>query len=160
MGNINPIYNKALQFLSRREHSQAELTQKLLRAFPDAQAEIEQCCSELIKRNYLSNERFLTSRIQHRLNQAYGPERIIAELVHLHHLSRDSAASALAAAQEDTGNAPLKALIAKKALNLDLTDFKVRQKLVAHCLRRGFHLSEVKAALHDVGAQPDNVFPD
>jgi len=160
MGNINPIYNKALQFLARREHSVAELTQKLLRTFPDAQAEIEQCCSELIERNYLSNERFLISRIRHRLNQGYGPEHIIAEIVQVHHLSRDAVVLALAAAQEDTGNSPLKALISKKALNLDLTDFKTRQKLIAYCLRRGFRLSEVKAVLHDVDVQSDNVLPD
>lgn len=69
----------AVRLLSRRDHSILELRRKLkLREFPEE--EIETALEDLIKRDYLSDERFSESYIHMRKQKGFGPLRIAAEL--------------------------------------------------------------------------------
>jgi regulatory protein len=82
---------RALQWLSQREHSRSELRQRLLRlaqaphATPlgdepvDPQAEVETLLDWLQAHRYLSDARFLESRVQVRA-QRFGNARIEGEL--------------------------------------------------------------------------------
>ena len=72
-------YNKAIDLLSRREHSQQELRRKLAR-FNFDEAELEQALADLIAAGYLSDERFTESYIRLRAQRGYGPLRIAGEL--------------------------------------------------------------------------------
>ena len=63
--------NAALTLLARREYSQKELIQRLMRQYPES--EVIEVVSECIKRGFLSDERFVESRIRHRIQQGYGP---------------------------------------------------------------------------------------
>ena len=69
----------AVRLLSRRDHSVLELRRKLkLREFPHD--EIEEALDDLVKRDYLSDERFCESYIHMRKHKGFGPMRIAAEL--------------------------------------------------------------------------------
>lgn len=69
----------ALAALSRREHSCLELTQKLKKAGFSSE-EIDPLLEDLIKRNWLSEERFIEAFVRSRFNQNYGPMRIRYDL--------------------------------------------------------------------------------
>ena len=69
----------AVRLLSRRDHSVLELRRKLnQRDFP--RDEIEDALEDLIKRNYLSDERFSEAYIHVRKQKGFGPLRIASEL--------------------------------------------------------------------------------
>ena len=71
--------NKAMDLLARREHSAAELRQKLkLREF-DSDA-IELALESLQRDNLQSDSRFTESYINHRSNAGLGPIKIVLEL--------------------------------------------------------------------------------
>lgn len=68
----------ALNLLARREYSQKELKQRLMSRFP--LADVEEVIAQCIKQRLLSDERFVESRIRHRVQQGYGPNWILQEL--------------------------------------------------------------------------------
>lgn len=80
MSNKELIYNKALSFLSLREHSRHELCTKLLKRFPEDSADIELTLEALEAKKYLSNQRFAEMMTRHRAKQGYGPNYIKQEL--------------------------------------------------------------------------------
>ena len=78
---LNPtdVRLAAMNLLARREHSQKELRQKLLKRFADAvivDAQIERLAEE----NLQSDERFAQSYVRMRAMRGYGPVRIRQEL--------------------------------------------------------------------------------
>lgn len=71
---------KAVDYLSRREHSRLELARKLARYAPDAgEAEIDAVLSWLEAEGLLSNERF-TQSLVHRRSSGLGTARVLQEL--------------------------------------------------------------------------------
>lgn len=75
----------AIRLLSRREHSAAELAQKLAdRRWPEDETptpdDIEQLILSLQQEGLQSDERFAESYINMRFNKGYGPQRIDNEL--------------------------------------------------------------------------------
>ena len=74
----NKCYAAALNMLSRREHSQLELSNKLqLKGFDDA--EIKRSINLLMEQKYQSDERFSEAFILMRHNQGKGPVMISSE---------------------------------------------------------------------------------
>ncbi len=142
------LFNKALAFLARREYSEKELYQKLCLKFPEEKTEIAKTIAILKEKQYLNNERFIEGLIRHRLNQGYGVNRIFAELTQVHGLRAEEINPYLHN-NEQEGN-QIKALIIKKFKSLDFPDLAMRNKAIAYCLRRGFPLQEIKAALREV----------
>lgn len=69
---------RAIDFLSRREHSRVELQRKLQRHSDDPQV-IEQLLNELEAQNWLSNERFAHSFLNRRAHK-FGTRRLLQEL--------------------------------------------------------------------------------
>lgn len=69
------IYAKAIDYLSRREHSETELAQKLARVFYDQEA-IGSVLHQLIAQGYLSDARYAEMIIRAKSNQGYGPKYI------------------------------------------------------------------------------------
>src|SRR3989338_8250079 len=70
---------KAIQLLTRREHSRQELTQKLLlKNYP--RSEIDELLDALAKENLQSDFRFATTYVESRIAAGFGPVRISLEL--------------------------------------------------------------------------------
>lgn len=72
------LRERALRLLARREHSRAELAQKLApHASPED--ELESLLDEFARRNLLSESRYAETRA-HKLARKYGAARIVREL--------------------------------------------------------------------------------
>jgi regulatory protein len=69
----------AMGLLARREHSHRELSHKLLKRGWPAD-DVESVIDELAEDNLQSDERFAESFVRQRIEKAYGPVRIRAEL--------------------------------------------------------------------------------
>lgn len=69
---------RAIDFLSRREHSRVELKRKLFRHSED-QTEVEALLDELERDNWLSDERFAHSLLNRRAHKL-GTARVLQEL--------------------------------------------------------------------------------
>ena len=69
---FSAIYNKALDILSRREHSVLELKQKLKKKY-DTEDDIEETISRLKKNNLLNDYRFSESYVVYRKRKGFGP---------------------------------------------------------------------------------------
>ena len=79
LASNNTAKATAVRLLSRRDHSVFELERKLrLREFP--QDEIDNALEDLVKRDYLSDERFSEAYIHIRQKKGFGPLRIGVEL--------------------------------------------------------------------------------
>ena len=77
---FSEIYNKALDILSRREHSVLELKQKLQKNIIDTEYDIEETISRLKKNNLLNDYRFSESYVVYRKRKGFGPIKISNEL--------------------------------------------------------------------------------
>ena len=73
------IYNKALDLLSRREHSRKELFLKLINRF-ESQEEINLTLDKLEGKKLLSDSRFAEEYVHARRKKGFGPIKISAEL--------------------------------------------------------------------------------
>ena len=73
------IYNKALDLLSRREHSRKELYLKLTKRF-ESKEDINLNLDRLVEKNLLSDSRFTEEYVQARRKKGFGPIKISAEL--------------------------------------------------------------------------------
>lgn len=73
------LREQAMDYLSRREHSLHELTQKLIRK-GYSESEVVKVVQQLNNENLQSDERFAESYIQNRIRAGYGPLRIKKEL--------------------------------------------------------------------------------
>ena len=76
---FSAIYNKALDILSRREHSVLELKQKLKKKY-DIEDDIEETISRLKKNHLLDDCRFSESYVVYRKRKGFGPIKISNEL--------------------------------------------------------------------------------
>ena len=74
------IYNKALDLVSRREHSCYELIQKLNKRFPETMPIIEDVVQKLVTNNILNDERFAEMYLNSRARKGFGPKKIEMEL--------------------------------------------------------------------------------
>ena len=73
------IYNKALDLLSRREHSRKELFLKLTTRF-NLKDDINLALDKLEKKKLLCDSRFAEEYVQARRRKGFGPIKISAEL--------------------------------------------------------------------------------
>ena len=73
------VYNKALDLLSRREHSRKELYLKLTKRF-ESKEDINLTLDRLEEKNLLSDSRFAEEYVQARREKGFGPIKISAEL--------------------------------------------------------------------------------
>ena len=74
------IYNKALDLVSRREHSRHELMQKLDKRYPETSPIIEEVLNKLEGNKILDDERFAEMYLNSRARKGFGPKKIEMEL--------------------------------------------------------------------------------
>lgn len=91
------LKERALRYLSQREHSQAELSRKLA-PHAESDEQLQALLVQMTSEGWLSNKRFAQS-LAHRRAQRYGIRRIAAELA-THGLQAEEQSSALADLQQ------------------------------------------------------------
>ncbi len=124
---------RAVGYLSRREHSRAELARKLA-PYAESPEDVETLLDALERENWLSNARF-TQSLLHRRAGRYGTRRVMQELG-THRLDPE----ALAEARQQLQNTELKRAHAVwlKRFGSAAADAAGRAKQVRFLLARGF----------------------
>ncbi|MES3006269.1 MAG: regulatory protein RecX [Pseudomonadota bacterium] len=149
----------AMDLLARREHSRAELVDKLRRKFAEEAQGVALLLPEVLDQleldGLLSDTRFVTAYVRYRRSRGFGPLLIRQEL---RGKGIDSALlEAVLAPRSEDWVEPLRELIARKqrrpALRQEVEQDaqelrKARQKLYRFCLSRGFAAEQIEQALH------------
>ena len=138
------IYNKALDIISRREHSQKELTDKLVKKY-DVPELISSVIHNLIEKNLLNDFRFSQAYVVARKRKGFGPKKIGYELV-----SRgvnENTASEVIDAESGWNEAALQAFNKKYKAGIS-KDFKERNKQKVFLQNRGFSFEEIDSVFN------------
>ena len=138
-------YDRALEMLARREHSQRELRARLDRSGYD-EVDADAALARLHDQNYQSDTRFAEMLLRSRAAQGYGPRRIRAELA-THGVSA-AAAQALLAASATDWLALATAQLRRHFGSAGTRVVAERARRAQYLLRRGFDASTVRSATH------------
>lgn len=140
--NVRRAYNYAVSLLSRRDHSEKELLNKLsVKGYKDG---AEKAIEKLRSGGYVSDERFARLYVRElRTVKKYGKKRIEQEL-YRKGIDRDVVSMVLSETDFDEGE--LVTLIERKYLRY-LSDEKGIQKTVNSLLRMGYSYGEIRDAL-------------
>ena len=138
------IYNKALDIISRREHSQKELTDKLAKKYdiPDL---VHSVIHNLIEKNLLNDMRFSQAYVVARKRKGFGPKKIGYELA-----SRgvnENTASEVINAEGGWNEAALTAFNKKFKAGIG-EDFKEQNKQKVFLQNRGFSFQEIDSVFN------------
>ena len=133
------VYNKALDIVSRREHSEKEIKNKLLEKF-DAPEIIEQVVLKLIENNLINDVRFAEMYVLIRKRNGFGPKKIQFEL-----MARgiDDSISSLVITEEGSWKEAAQKAFNKKFKNGASQEFKERNKQKTFLQNRGFSFEEI-----------------
>ena len=140
----NAIYNKALDIISRREHSQKELSDKLVKKY-DATELVNSVIHNLIEKHLLNDFRFSQAYVVARKRKGFGPKKIGYELV-----SRgvnENTASEVIDAEGGWNEAALKAFNKKFKAGIG-EDFKEQNKQKVFLQNRGFSFQEIDSVFN------------
>ena len=129
------IYNKALDLVSRREHSQFELIQKLNKRFPETMPIIEEVVKKLAVNNILNDERFAEMYLNSRARKGFGPKKIEMEL---NFKKVDSSFIAIAIAEYESWTENAQNELLKKFKGVKPTDYNSKMKQKQFLFNRGF----------------------
>ena len=138
------VYNKALDIISRREHSQKELTGKLLNKFSEEEI-VNSVINNLVQKNLLNDTRYSEAYVVSRKRKGFGPKKIMYELI-----SRGVIENIAYKAIENEGgwkDAALKAFN-KKFKKGKATDFKELNKQKTFLQNRGFSFEEIDSVFN------------
>lgn len=141
------LKRKALDLLSRREHSIYELVEKLRRHAPDTEKELfDELVSELIALGYLSEPRYAEMLIRSRVSKGYGPSRVRQELQQKR-VSRELISLSLEACDVDWFELAKEVRERRFGLSEFEGDQKLRAKQQRFLFSRGFSSDQVQYAM-------------
>lgn len=149
------LKGRALAWLTQREHSRAELAQKLARLGAAAE-EIAPLLAELAERDLQSDSRFADAWVMARVRRGYGPAVIRQEL-QARGIEAELVAAALQALETEWPGLARAALVKKFGRQVVDKDPKERARRWRFLRYRGFDGAALRQAL---GATGDELFPD
>jgi regulatory protein len=138
------IYNKALDIISRREHSQKELSDKLIKKFNIPEL-VDSVIHGLLEKDLLNDYRYSESYVVARKRKGFGPKKIGYELV-----SRgvnENTVSEVIGAEGRWNEAALKAFNKKFKAGI-AEDFKEQNKQKVFLQNRGFSFQEIDSVFN------------
>jgi regulatory protein len=138
------LRQKALDLLSRREHTRAELAQKLKGHEEASSAEIQTLLDTLETQTLLSDERFAEAYCTMRFKKGYGPIRISQELS-ARGLSDEIVSLTLDQISEDMWLEKAASVYQKKFGRSLPKDHKEKFKQSQFLYYRGFESDQIKA---------------
>ena len=138
------IYNKALDLVSRREHSCYELIQKLNKRFPETMHIIEDVVQKLVRNNILNDERFAEMYLNARARKGFGPKKIEMEL---NSKKIDSIFIANAISEYDSWAENAENELLKKFKGVKPNDFNSKMKQKQFLFNRGFSTQIIEQIL-------------
>jgi len=129
------VYNKALDLVSRREHSRHELMQKLDKRYPNSTPIIEDALDKLETNKILDDERFAEMYLNSRARKGFGPKKIEMEL-HSKKVDSFFISNAVEAYENWLENAQRE--LKKKFKDQKPTDYQSKMKQKQFLFARGF----------------------
>ena len=138
------VYNKALDLVSRREHSRHELRQKLNKRFPETMPIIEEALDKLVLNNILDDERFVEMYLNARARKGFGPKKIEMEL-YSKKVDSMLIGNAIEAYESWTENAENE--LKKKFKGIKPTDYQSKMKQKQFLFNRGFSTQIIERIL-------------
>ena len=129
------VYNKALDLVSRREHSRHELMQKLDKRYPNTTPIIEDVLDKLEINKILDDERFAEMYLNSRARKGFGPKKIEMEL-HSKKVDSFFISNAVEAYESWLENAQRE--LKKKFKDQKPTDYQSKMKQKQFLFTRGF----------------------
>ena len=138
------VYNKALDLVSRREHSRHELRQKLNKRFPETSPIIDEALDKLVLNNILDDERFVEMYLNARARKGFGPKKIEMEL-YSKKVDSMLISNAIEAYESWTDNAENE--LKKKFRGIKPTDYKSKMKQKQFLFNRGFSTQIIERIL-------------
>lgn len=145
MIELAELKRMALNWLSRRDYSEAQLTQRLVRQGGDA-ATIAQVISWCKAENYLNQQRFISMLVRSRVNKGYGLGYIVQEC-RQQNISREQVLQCADELEIDWFALALK-LYQKKYGETAVTEYKDKYKRMAYMQRRGFSNEQIQFAIN------------
>lgn len=139
--------DRAIEMLSRRSMSRAELVKKLIMKGEDEET-AEYCGDWLVEHSLIDDESYAAAVARHYAAKGYGEGRVRAEL-RRRGIDRDLWEDTIRAMPED--NTKLDKFIASRLKNADDRD-EVR-KLSAALMRRGYSWEDIRAAFERHNAE-------
>ena len=142
---FNAVYNKALDLLSRREHSSKEIREKLILRFDDIVI-INSVITKLEENNLINDIRFAEAYVSSRKRKGFGPKKISFEL-----LSKGVSESVANRMIDEEGGWKRAAKLAftKKFKNGLSSDVKNSLKQKSFLKNRGFGFKEIESVFGD-----------
>lgn len=141
----NILHDKALLYLSQREHSRHELDQKLAKCSEHAEMR-QEVLDALVQQNLLSDERFTEQYIRMRARRGFGPQRIEQEL-RQRGVSCDLIEQSLQHADIDWDENTY--AIWEKKFKTMPDDYKQRSKQMHFLQYRGFTTEQIRTVFED-----------
>ena len=152
------VSDKAMELLARREHSRAELKEKLKRRAYDYPADfIEAVLDDFAARNLQSDERFAEVYVRSRISRGYGEIKIRAEM-QSRGVSADTTQLALEALEIDWYAKALAALVKKFASGLNAENMrsqKTRGKMQRFLQNRGYNPDQIITSINRIAGVVD-----
>lgn len=154
MAELAELKKNAVNWLSRRDYSEAQLAQKLRQkgATPEQLAEVIVWCKA---QQYLDESRFLSMLVRNRARQGYGYNYILQEC-RAQKITAEQLNSCVAALAIDWW-ALASAAYQKKYGESPISDYKEKTKRMAFLQRRGFSGEQIKAVFTELTNQPDRI---
>ena len=139
------LWNKAIQYLSRREYSRMELFAKLGKQSPEA---VDSVLDSLEKEGYLSDRRFTESFIRMRAAQGHGLNRVRFDLKKKG-VDTGLISEVLDELEMDWYELATDVYGRKYSQPLDKSDYKERLKRMRFMSQRGFSMDEIQYSLEN-----------
>lgn len=140
------LYNYSLYLLGRRDYSIKELKNKFKeKKYEDSDIQLVLDC--IIEKGYQSEERFVRSFINSKLNSKIGLSKIKSLLVFEKGINKEFVENILEEFEIDEVDTIL-SLLNVKYRNKDLTDFKVKGKAFRFLVSKGFGFSDINKAFN------------
>jgi len=142
--NFSDIYNKALDILSRREHSKKEVFQKLKSKFSELDL-INDVISKLLDNNLIDDKRFAEHYVAARKRKGFGSKKIGYELMTK---GIDESISTLVINESGDWDSLASNVFHKKFKSGISDDFKIKAKQKNFLINRGFSFEEIESVFN------------
>jgi regulatory protein len=137
------LRERALDLLSRRDHSKTELSRKLYQKGGDRD-EVQELILEFAERGYLDDRRFAENFVRYRAGKAWGRGRYRQELAK-RGVRSDVISEVLQSSPDISENALNEKLL--QLIERETRKGKPAEKIAASLARKGFSLPAIRTAL-------------
>lgn len=145
MADLAELKRIALNWLSRRDYSESQLSQRLARQ-GGAADDIARVITWCKNGNYLNQQRYLDMLVRSRAAKGYGLNYILQEC-RQQHISKEQVLQCAAQLEIDWF-AQARQLYQKKYGQSAVTDYKEKLKRMAYMQRRGFSNEQIQIAIN------------